>query len=395
MVTMPNTERLRGKRDLMFKSAFAGTLISLGLFGVATAQSCTTLPYNLTTSATADAVQLMANFNYMGGCAAPSASPTFSGNVLIGSTQSAHTFPLRIVTSNSWGGIELDNYYTVPNQYAGFVIGQARGTPAAPTATQAGDEVGFVRFNGWGSSGARSGAEIASYAGSTNYTDSSSPGVLVFRTTPVNSSSMVERMRIDSSGYVGIGTPAAAPLEVNGDIQTSAGLRFAASPGSSTSRAYLVVQGDNNLVFYGNNASLSGLYPIYSAPVVSNSPSFNFYVPVYYPSDARLKKNIASLTGALAIIQQLRPVQFDWRLPSERAVGQALQLSPQRQNGFVAQEVLPVVPDAVHAPAGGGDNIYTMDPTKLIPILVEAVKEQQAEIAALTAQIKALGGGIP
>jgi hypothetical protein len=46
-----------------------------------------------------------------------------------------------------------------------------------------------------------------------------------------------------------------------------------------------------------------------------------------------------------------------------------------------------VLPEAVHAPTGGTDNIYTMDPTKLIPVLVKAIQEQQAEIDALKAKL--------
>jgi hypothetical protein len=57
------------------------------------------------------------------------------------------------------------------------------------------------------------------------------------------------------------------------------------------------------------------------------------------------------------------------------------------QLGLIAQEVAKVLPETVTAPRPGGDGAYSLKEDKLIPALVEAIKEQQAEIEALRRQM--------
>jgi hypothetical protein len=114
-------------------------------------------------------------------------------------------------------------------------------------------------------------------------------------------------------------------------------------------------------------------------------------------SDGRLKQSITTIPDALSTIERLRGVEFYWRPPSERPVGKALALPlGEQQVGFVAQEVEKVVPEAVSTPAAGSDGAYGVNEAKIVAILVEAVKEQQVEIASQSAEIaklKAMLGG--
>lgn len=108
-------------------------------------------------------------------------------------------------------------------------------------------------------------------------------------------------------------------------------------------------------------------------------------------SDARLKTNVTTLTGGLALLQQLRPVRYTWLPAANRSIGRDLPLPVGvGQIGFIAQEVQQVIPEAVTTPRAGSNDLYGLTETKLIPILVQAVKEQQAEIAQLQAQVAAL-----
>lgn len=54
-------------------------------------------------------------------------------------------------------------------------------------------------------------------------------------------------------------------------------------------------------------------------------------------------------------------------------------LRKKRKNhiGFIAQEVFQILPEVVHYDDSA--DIYTMDYSKMIPLLVEAVKEQQTK----------------
>src|SRR5438067_330803 len=71
---------LRSETKTMLKAVVAAGLLSLGLMGTASAQICSSYPYNLANGTTADASQLMANFS----CAATLGSPHFNGIVGIG-----------------------------------------------------------------------------------------------------------------------------------------------------------------------------------------------------------------------------------------------------------------------------------------------------------------------
>jgi hypothetical protein len=110
-------------------------------------------------------------------------------------------------------------------------------------------------------------------------------------------------------------------------------------------------------------------------------------------SDARLKRDIADLTGALPQLMTLRPRTYRYRTSDFPAMN----LAEGKQVGLIAQEVAPVFPELVHevvAPSekgkDPGEKTLSVDYVKLVPVLIRAVQEQQAEIEALQATVKLL-----
>ena len=95
-------------------------------------------------------------------------------------------------------------------------------------------------------------------------------------------------------------------------------------------------------------------------------------------SDARWKKNVSPLSGSLDKILKLRGVSFEWRADEFPAV----KFSPGGQIGFIAQEVKKVVPEIVTTDNSGYLGISY---EKLVPVLTEALKEQQRQIEKLKA----------
>jgi hypothetical protein len=94
----------------------------------------------------------------------------------------------------------------------------------------------------------------------------------------------------------------------------------------------------------------------------------------FHTSDRTLKTNIRPLpSGSLAKILQLQGVEFDW-IESEGGA---------HSIGLIAQDVEPLFPDIV---ASRGDGKKTVDYGKLTAPLIEAVKEQQAQIEELRAE---------
>lgn len=107
-------------------------------------------------------------------------------------------------------------------------------------------------------------------------------------------------------------------------------------------------------------------------------------------SDVRLKKNIVPIADALAIVGQLQGVRFDWRKPDERTVGKNLNLPVNDpQVGFIAQEVKKVLPQAVTA-ADSGDHLMSTQESKVVPVLVEAVKQLAAMNKSQASRIQKL-----
>ncbi|AZZ37706.1 hypothetical protein CIK05_13170 [Bdellovibrio sp. qaytius] len=125
-----------------------------------------------------------------------------NGNVGVGTSSPGSLFEVSNATSGSPSTFAITK--SSPNMYETNVIAMQRsgGTQAAPTSTANGDQLGMIRFAGYGSSAYRQAAAIESFATAAGGTFV--PGNLVFSTAP-NSGNTVERMRIDSSGNVGIG----------------------------------------------------------------------------------------------------------------------------------------------------------------------------------------------
>ena len=93
-------------------------------------------------------------------------------------------------------------------------------------------------------------------------------------------------------------------------------------------------------------------------------------------SDARYKRGIATLDNPLEIISKLRGVDFKWRadeFPEK-------QFSEKPQVGFIAQEIKEILPGVV---SKGADGYYSVDYSRLTPVLVEAIKDQQNQIDEL------------
>ena len=84
---------------------------------------------------------------------------------------------------------------------------------------------------------------------------------------------------------------------------------------------------------------------------------------VYEFSDERLKSEIQPLSGALSTLMQLQGVHYT--------------MDGQPQVGFLAQQVAPIVPEAVITSPSGH---LAVDYTRIVPLLVEAVKELAAKL---------------
>ncbi len=102
-------------------------------------------------------------------------------------------------------------------------------------------------------------------------------------------------------------------------------------------------------------------------------------------SDERVKENIKDLNNSLSKILKLRGVSYDMKSNyfnvTEEKYKNKLEKEGKNQIGFLAQELEKVFPEAVSFDSTS--NLYAVKYTRLLPVLVEALKEQQAQIEAL------------
>ena len=86
-------------------------------------------------------------------------------------------------------------------------------------------------------------------------------------------------------------------------------------------------------------------------------------------SDERYKKNISTITNAGDLLKQIRGVRFDWLRDGSADIG------------VIAQEVYKVMPEAIVSSIGSG--MLTVAYTKIIPLLIETIKDLQLRVEAL------------
>jgi hypothetical protein len=99
-------------------------------------------------------------------------------------------------------------------------------------------------------------------------------------------------------------------------------------------------------------------------------------------SDYRLKHDIQPMTGALAKVQQLKPVTYKWNADDSQS------------QGFIAHELQEVVPECVtgekDAVDKDGKPVYQgIDTSFLVATLTAALQEAVAEINSLKARLDA------
>jgi hypothetical protein len=148
-----------------------------------------------------------------------------SGNVGIGTT--SPTAPLEIAFSANDGFItRRSNAATTGSD---LVLYKSRGTASSPTATQANDYLGGVNFRGYGATQwIDSGRALIAARASETWTDTANGTYLSFFTTTTGTATRLERVRIDNTGYVGIGvTSPTAFLSLTASTTSAASLNVA------------------------------------------------------------------------------------------------------------------------------------------------------------------------
>jgi hypothetical protein len=116
-----------------------------------------------------------------------------------------------------------------------------------------------------------------------------------------------------------------------------------------------------------------------------------------YSSDKRLKTNIEIINDPLSKINKLSGFTYDWA--RDKCIIAGFDANDEKQIGVFAQDVQSVIPEAVKlAPfdrddngnSKSGDNYLTVQYEKIVPLLIESIKEQQKQINELRNEVELL-----
>jgi hypothetical protein len=233
--------------------------------------------------------------------------------------------PLHVAATDNNSAIIVDSFGNTQSPSPLLTFRSARGTSASPTATQANDklfEIGGRVYTG-SVFASNSKVGIVGYA-AENASVTNTGTYLTLSTTALATTTATERMRIDPSGNVGIGTTTPGyTLDVNGDanIASASSLRFGGTQVCTSS---------------GCTSS----------------------------SDLRLKENIAPLQNSLENILKIRAVSYDW-IDKDK-------YGHSRQVGLIAQDLEKIYPQVVKTDRETGLKSVAYD--HLVAPLIEAVK---------------------
>lgn len=306
------------------------------------------------------------------------ASPTFKVDAALGSVSSA-TSGLRLSTSNignlvlgiSQASTNMGTASTSADIYTTAGLDMRFGTNGAERMRiDANGNVGIGTASPVAKLDINGGIRIPALSslqmgnGSTYiYTDVAANGSFIIGT------SSTERMRIDASGVVNIGTSVTGGVSSAGALKVSFGYNTKAGQAAAS-------YGAN--VFNINHGTGQQLW----------IDSTNMGT-IAYTSDYRIKESIEDLQAGLERVKKLRPVSYKFK-DVEMFVG-----SDELREGFIAHEVASIIPAAVQGQKDeltedGKIQPQSLRLDSLIAVLTKAIQEQQAQIESLKSEIEAL-----
>jgi hypothetical protein len=172
-----------------------------------------------------------------------------------------------------------------------------------------------------------------------------------------------------------------------GQLETGSNKLYIENTFNNSTSALIYGDFDANLLRFNANVGINTAPDVSYGLHVSGGLEFALYVSgmafatggFIDGSDERWKSEITGIDNALERVMKLRGVNFKWNTHDYPEHN----FNDDPQVGFLAQEVEDVLPEIVQEDGTGHKGI---DYSKLTPVLVEAIKEQQKQMEAMNVQ---------
>jgi len=287
-----------------------------------------------------------------------------SGRVGIGTSSPAKTLEvnagtnteMRIGTTTN-GSLQLGHFSN------GAFIGTDSGTPAAADLVRFGtggserlriDASGNLIKAGGVIKGERGTAAAPPYT----FSDDTDTGMFNISNADLGFSvGGTERMRIDSSGNLLVGTSSVSAGLSSGKFVV--GFAGNIANGIKVYDSYASAATNNAVVFIRGSSEVGSITTTTSATAYNTS------------SDQRLKENIADADDAGSKIDAIQVRKYDWKADGSH-----------QDYGMIAQELQAVAPEAVSGDADS-EEMMGVDYSKLVPMMLKEIQSLRNRVAQL------------
>ena len=171
--------------------------------------------------------------------------------------------------------------------------------------------------------------------------------------------------------YAGDGAFRTVTVAIN-SLSNAGNNRIITSSGGTSANS------ETNLTFNGSTLAVTGSQTVSSNLTVSGAISCAGNITAF-TSDIRLKTEIQPIENAVAKLLKLNGFTYEH---NELAESLGYERNGERFSGVSAQDVKEVLPEAVK-PAPANADYMTVQYEKLVPLLIEAIKELKSEIDEL------------
>ena len=184
-------------------------------------------------------------------------------------------------------------------------------------------------------------------------------------------------LTVQKGGNVGIGDNSPAyRFSVFNNISGEYAARIYNGNNSGTAHGLLIRAGSNGTPF---GATMIGFQNIDGSPIGSITQNASTTVAYNTSSDRRLKNIIVNTHFGINDLMKIQVRDYVYKADAGNTM----------VTGFIAQELYEIFPNAVTKPAKAED-MWSVDYGKVTPLLVKAIQDQQATIAAQQKQIDEL-----